>query len=58
MNWKLTLVKGLAVGGLAMLAVVVTDVQMASPWYAGLVGLAAEVLRDLIKTRFGRFLPD
>ena len=58
MNWKLTLTKGVIVGVLAMLAVWLGDVQGVQEWWAGLACVVIETVRDLIKTRFGGYLPD
>lgn len=58
MNWRLTLAKGLVVGALAALGVVAADIQAVAPWWAGLGVLAIETVRDLIKARFGSFVPN
>ena len=57
MNWKLTLAKGLIVGGLAALGIWAADIQAVSAWWAGAAVLAIEAVRDLIKARFGSFVP-
>jgi hypothetical protein len=57
MNWRLTLTKGLVVGALAALGVWLGDVQSVSAWWAGLAVLGIEAVRDLIKARFGSFVP-
>ncbi len=57
MNWKLTLTKGLVVGALAVLGVVAADIQISSVWWAGAAALIIEGVRDLLKTRFGSFIP-
>jgi hypothetical protein len=62
-NWYLTLIKGAVIGALAMLGVYIGDVQHIQavqgipPWWAGLAVMALETIRDLIKTRFGSFVP-
>ncbi len=67
MNWKLTLAKGLVVGALAALGVWAADLRSVQaigpngtiePWLAGAAVLALETVRDLIKARFGRFVPN
>lgn len=57
MNWKLTLTKGLVVGALAALGVWAADVHSVQAWWAGAAVLAVEAVRDLVKARFGRFVP-
>lgn len=57
MDWKLTLTKALVVGALAALGVVLADIQSVSFWWAGLAAMGIETIRDLIKTRFGSFVP-
>jgi hypothetical protein len=57
LNWKLTLAKGLIVGALAALGIWAADIQAVSVWWAGGTVLALEAVRDLIKARFGSFVP-
>ena len=57
MNWKLTLTKGLVVGTFAALGVWATDIQAVSAWWAGAAVLGIEAVRDLVKSRFGSFVP-
>ncbi len=57
MNWQLTLTKGLVVGALAALAVWATSIQGVQAWWAALAAVGIETARDLIKTRFGSFVP-
>jgi len=56
-NWKLTLAKGLVVGALAALGVWAADIHAVSAWWAGAAVLAIEAVRDLLKSRFGSFVP-
>ena len=56
-NWQLTLTKGIVVGALAALGVVLGDIQSVPAWWAGLAALGIETVRDLIKSRFGTFIP-
>ena len=56
-DWRLTLVKGAVVGALAALGVVLADIQSVSAWWAALAALSIETVRDLIKSRFGSFVP-
>ena len=57
MNWRLTISKGLVVGALAALVVWGADIQSVNAWWAGAAVLAIEAVRDLIKARFGSFVP-
>ena len=57
MNWKLTLSKGLVVGALAALGIWAADVPTVQIWWGGAAVLALEAVRDLIKARFGSFVP-
>ena len=57
MDWRLTLTKGAVVGALAALAVMLSDIQSVQGWWVALAGVAIETVRDLIKSRFGRFVP-
>lgn len=57
MDWKVTLTKGAVVGGLAALAVMLVDIQSVQGWWVGLAAVAIETVRDLIKSRFGNFMP-
>jgi len=57
LNWKLTLTKGLVVGALAALGVWAADIHAVSAWWAGAAVLAIEAVRDLLKSRFGSFVP-
>ena len=56
-NWQLTLTKGIVVGALAALGVALSDIQSVPAWWAGLAMLGLETVRDLIKSRFGSFVP-
>ena len=56
-NWQLTLTKGIVVGALAALGVVLGDIQSVPAWWVGLAAVAIETVRDLIKARFGSFVP-
>jgi hypothetical protein len=57
LNWRLTLIKGLVVGGLATLAIWGANIQGVEAWWGGLAAVGIETVRDLIKTRFGSFVP-
>ena len=56
-NWQLTLTKGVVVGALAALAVFLADIHSVQGWWVGLAAVAIETVRDLIKSRFGSFVP-
>jgi len=57
LNWKLTLSKGLVVGALAALGIWAVDANSVQAWWGGAAVLAIEAVRDLIKARFGSFVP-
>ena len=56
-NWQLTLTKGAVVGALAALAVMLSDIHSVQGWWVGLAAVVIETVRDLIKSRFGSFVP-
>ena len=56
-DWKLTLIKGAVVGALAALAVMLSDIHSVQGWWVGLAAVGIETVRDLIKSRFGSFVP-
>jgi hypothetical protein len=58
LNWKLTLSKRLVVGALAALGAWAADIHSVQAWWAGIGVLAIEAVRDLIKARFGSFVPN
>jgi len=57
MDWRLTITKGLVVGALAALAVMLSDIHSVQGWWVGLAVVGIETVRDLIKSRFGSFVP-
>jgi hypothetical protein len=56
-DWRLTITKGVVVGTLAALGVALSDIQSVPAWWVGLAMLGLETVRDLIKSRFGSFVP-
>lgn len=57
MNWKLTATKSLVVGVLAALGIWQADVLVANPVWALVAVAVIELARDLIKRRYGSFIP-
>lgn len=57
MDWRLTLIKGLVIGGLVTLGVWAADIHAVQAWWVGGAVLAIEAVRDLIKARFSNFVP-
>jgi len=57
MNWKLTAIKSLVVGVLGALGIWQADVLAANPAWALVVVAVIELARDLIKRRYGTFVP-